>query len=74
MNDVPIPTDAMSICDALSESDKEALRRVDDIRERMGVAGASVHRPLTGWLMKTDLWQARSGTRKFFGPCACTCP
>jgi hypothetical protein len=35
MNDVPIRTDAMSIYDTLSENDKEALRRTDDIRERI---------------------------------------
>ena len=35
MKDVPIEIDAMSVYDALSEADKEALRRVDDIRERI---------------------------------------
>jgi hypothetical protein len=32
---IPIRTDAMSVYDTLSEADKDALRRVDDIRERI---------------------------------------
>jgi hypothetical protein len=34
MSDVPVRTDAMSFWDTLSDVDKEALRRVDEIRER----------------------------------------
>jgi hypothetical protein len=35
MKDVPIEADARSVYDALSNADKQALRRADDIRERV---------------------------------------